>query len=132
MDRLPRVYQTLMDLQLLDITTTPIEIAPTAHYSMGGVWVRHEDHSTGVEGLYAIGEASSGLHGANRLGGNSLSNCSSTAKSSVERRRATQLGSMPNNVLVPQFPLPATRYARSSRSTARRTSDSSNERCATR
>jgi succinate dehydrogenase / fumarate reductase, flavoprotein subunit len=72
MDRLPRVYQTLMDLQLLDITTTPIEIAPTAHYSMGGVWVRPEDHSTDVEGLYAIGEASSGLHGANRLGGNSL------------------------------------------------------------
>src|SRR5690606_3934701 len=72
MERLPRVYRTLMDLQLLDVTTTPIEIAPTAHYSMGGVWVRPEDHSTGVEGLYAIGEASSGLHGANRLGGNSL------------------------------------------------------------
>ncbi|MGY4648204.1 L-aspartate oxidase [Mycobacterium sp. URHB0021] len=72
MDRLPRVYQTLMELQLLDITTAPIEIAPTAHYSMGGVWVRSEDHSTGVDGLYAIGEASSGLHGANRLGGNSL------------------------------------------------------------
>jgi len=70
--RLPRVYQTLMDLQLLDITTTPIEVAPTAHYSMGGVWVRPEDHGTDVEGLYAIGEASSGLHGANRLGGNSL------------------------------------------------------------
>ncbi len=72
LQRLPRVYQTLMDLQLLDITTTPIEIAPTAHYSMGGVWVRPEDHSTDVEGLYAIGEASSGLQGANRLGGNSL------------------------------------------------------------
>jgi succinate dehydrogenase / fumarate reductase flavoprotein subunit len=61
-----------MELQLLDITTTPIEVAPTAHYSMGGVWVRAEDHGTGVDGLYAIGEASSGLHGANRLGGNSL------------------------------------------------------------
>ena len=72
MERLPRVYQTLLELQMLDITTTPIEIAPTAHYSMGGVWVRPEDHSTDVEGLYAIGEASSGLHGANRLGGNSL------------------------------------------------------------
>ena len=72
MTRLPRVYRTLIELQLLDITTTPIEVAPTAHYSMGGVWVRAEDHSTGVHGLYAIGEAASGLHGANRLGGNSL------------------------------------------------------------
>jgi succinate dehydrogenase / fumarate reductase, flavoprotein subunit len=72
MERLPRVHRTVLDLQLLDITTTPIEVAPTAHYSMGGVWVRPEDYGTGVEGLYAIGEASSGLHGANRLGGNSL------------------------------------------------------------
>jgi succinate dehydrogenase / fumarate reductase, flavoprotein subunit len=70
--RLPRVYRTLMDLQLLDITTTPIEVAPTAHYSMGGVWVRPEDYGTGVDGLFAVGEAASGLHGANRLGGNSL------------------------------------------------------------
>ncbi|HEY4536757.1 MAG TPA: FAD-binding protein [Enteractinococcus sp.] len=72
LERLPRVYQTLMETQMLDITREPIEIAPTAHYSMGGVWVRPEDHSTDVDGLYAIGEASSGLHGANRLGGNSL------------------------------------------------------------
>lgn len=72
MTRLPRVYQTMLELQVLDVTTTPIEIAPTAHYSMGGVWVHPEDHSTDVKGLYAIGEASSGFHGANRLGGNSL------------------------------------------------------------
>ncbi|WP_194909313.1 FAD-dependent oxidoreductase [Catenulispora rubra] len=72
MQRLPRVYHTLLELQMLDITREPIEIAPTAHYSMGGVWVRPEDHGTGVEGLYALGEAASGLHGANRLGGNSL------------------------------------------------------------
>lgn len=72
MQRLPRVYQTMLELQMLDITRNPMEIAPTAHYSMGGVWVRPEDHGTDVEGLYAIGEASSGLHGANRLGGNSL------------------------------------------------------------
>ncbi|MEV6868982.1 FAD-binding protein [Streptosporangium subroseum] len=44
----------------------------TGHYSMGGIWVRPEDHGTGVDGLYAIGEVASGLHGANRLGGNSL------------------------------------------------------------
>ena len=72
LEKLPRVYRTMIDLQMLDITKEPIEIAPTAHYSMGGVWVRAEDHGTGVDGLYAIGEASSGLHGANRLGGNSL------------------------------------------------------------
>ncbi|TPW72999.1 L-aspartate oxidase [Schumannella sp. 10F1B-5-1] len=72
MRRLPRVYQTMLELQMLDITQSPIEIAPTAHYSMGGVWVDHADHATDVTGLYAIGEASSGLHGANRLGGNSL------------------------------------------------------------
>ncbi|TYB66774.1 FAD-dependent oxidoreductase [Nonomuraea sp. PA05] len=72
MTRLPRVYQTLLELQMLDITREPIEIAPTAHYSMGGVRVRPGDHGTDVDGLYAIGEAASGLHGANRLGGNSL------------------------------------------------------------
>ncbi|MFI6815587.1 L-aspartate oxidase [Nonomuraea sp. NPDC050328] len=72
MNRLPRVYQTLLELQMRDITKEPIEVAPTAHYSMGGVWVRPADHRTDVDGLYAIGEAASGLHGANRLGGNSL------------------------------------------------------------
>jgi succinate dehydrogenase / fumarate reductase flavoprotein subunit len=72
LSRLPRVYETLLELQMLDVTTTPIEVAPTAHYSMGGIRVRPEDNSTGVEGLYAVGEASSGMHGANRLGGNSL------------------------------------------------------------
>ena len=70
--RLPRVYETLIELQMLDVTTSPIEVAPTAHYSMGGIWVRPEDNNTGVEGLYAVGEAASGMHGANRLGGNSL------------------------------------------------------------
>ncbi|MGO1543905.1 MAG: FAD-dependent oxidoreductase [Gulosibacter sp.] len=72
LEKLPRVYRTLIDLQMLDITKDKMEIAPTAHYSMGGVWVTADKHSTGVEGLYAIGEAASGLHGANRLGGNSL------------------------------------------------------------
>jgi succinate dehydrogenase / fumarate reductase flavoprotein subunit len=72
MQRLPRVFRTMIELQMLDITTTPIEVAPTAHYSMGGVWVRADDHSTDVSGLFAVGEAASGLHGANRLGGNSL------------------------------------------------------------
>src|SRR5690606_7847071 len=72
LERLPRVYRMMLDLQMLDITTTPMEVAPTAHYSMGGVRVAAADHATDVEGLYVIGEAASGLHGANRLGGNSL------------------------------------------------------------
>jgi len=46
-----------------DITTAPMENAPTAHRPVGGVWVRPEDHGTGVEGLYAVGEAAGGLHG---------------------------------------------------------------------
>ncbi|MDX2701260.1 FAD-binding protein [Streptomyces sp. PA03-6a] len=69
--RLPQVHRTLLDLQM-DVTRDPIEVAPTAHYSMGGVWVRPEDHGTDVNGLFVIGEAASGLHGANRLEGNPL------------------------------------------------------------
>jgi succinate dehydrogenase / fumarate reductase flavoprotein subunit len=72
MQRLPHVYETLLELQRVDVTTTAIEVAPTAHYSMGGVWVRPEDNGTGIDGLYAAGEAASGLHGASCLGGNSL------------------------------------------------------------
>jgi succinate dehydrogenase / fumarate reductase, flavoprotein subunit len=70
--RLPRMYRQFLDLAMLDITRSPMEVAPTAHYSMGGVWVDAETHATDVEGLYAVGECASGVHGANRLGGNSL------------------------------------------------------------
>ncbi|MER6682032.1 FAD-binding protein [Streptomyces olivaceoviridis] len=70
--RLPRVHQALLDLQMLDVTHDPIEVAPTAQYSMGGVWVRPEDHSSDVDGLFVVGEAASGLHGADRLEENSL------------------------------------------------------------
>jgi succinate dehydrogenase / fumarate reductase flavoprotein subunit len=73
--RLPRMYRQFIDLAMLDITQTPMEVAPTAHYSMGGVWVEPETHATDVEGLYAVGECATGLHGANRLGGNSLVEC---------------------------------------------------------
>jgi succinate dehydrogenase / fumarate reductase flavoprotein subunit len=73
--RLPRMYRQFVDLAMLDITTTPMEVAPTAHYSMGGVLVDGETHATDVEGLYAVGECASGVHGANRLGGNSLAEC---------------------------------------------------------
>ena len=75
LSRLPRMYRQFIDLAMLDITQTPMEVAPTAHYSMGGVWVEAETHATDVEGLYAVGECATGLHGANRLGGNSLVEC---------------------------------------------------------
>lgn len=72
LEKLPRMYRQFMETQLLDISQEPMEVAPTAHYSMGGVVVDPETHATGVTGLYAAGEVTGGLHGANRLGGNSL------------------------------------------------------------
>ncbi|MEL6442251.1 MAG: FAD-dependent oxidoreductase [Cyanobacteria bacterium J06621_8] len=71
-EKLPRIYRQFLDAQMIDISKEPMEVAPTAHYSMGGLVVTPEEHWTGVEGLYAAGEVTGGLHGANRLGGNSL------------------------------------------------------------
>jgi len=73
LEKLPRMYRQFLETQMLDISNGPMEVAPTAHYSMGGVVVEPETHATDVEGLYAAGETTTGLHGANRLGGNSLS-----------------------------------------------------------
>ena len=71
-ERLPRMYRQFIEWQMLDISQEPMEVAPTAHYSMGGIVVDPETHATDVRGLYAAGECVGGLHGANRLGGNSL------------------------------------------------------------
>ncbi len=70
--KLPSMYHQFMKLGNLDITTTPMEVRPTCHYVMGGVRVDPETAMTTVGGLFAAGEAAGGLHGANRLGGNSL------------------------------------------------------------
>jgi succinate dehydrogenase / fumarate reductase flavoprotein subunit len=72
LEKLPRMYRLFMETELLDISRRPMEVAPTAHYTMGGVMVDPETHATTVSGLYAAGEVTNGLHGANRLGGNSL------------------------------------------------------------
>ena len=69
-ERLPRMYERFADLGV-DLAEAPVEVAPTAHYGMGGVRV-DDDGETDVDGLYAIGETMAGVHGANRLGGNSL------------------------------------------------------------
>jgi succinate dehydrogenase flavoprotein subunit len=71
--RLPRMYRQFIEHQMLDISKDPMEVAPTAHYSMGGLVVEPQTHGTEVAGLFAAGECTAGMHGANRLGGNSLS-----------------------------------------------------------
>ncbi len=71
-NKLPKIYDQFLEYQSLDISKSPMEVAPTAHYSMGGIEVKPLDHSTNIKGLYAAGEVAGGLHGANRLGGNSL------------------------------------------------------------
>src|SRR5713226_4905587 len=71
--KLPSMYEQFLRLADVDITRQPMEVAPTIHYAMGGLRVQPETGATTVEGLFAAGEAAAGLHGANRLGGNSLS-----------------------------------------------------------
>ena len=71
-EKLPNIYKQFLDYQMLDISKSPMEVAPTAHYSMGGILVDPYNLSTCVNGLFAAGEVTGGLHGANRLGGNSL------------------------------------------------------------
>jgi succinate dehydrogenase / fumarate reductase flavoprotein subunit len=71
--RLPSMYHQFKQLADVDITAGPMEIGPTCHYIMGGVRVDADTAQSTVEGLYAAGEVAGGMHGANRLGGNSLS-----------------------------------------------------------
>jgi succinate dehydrogenase / fumarate reductase flavoprotein subunit len=97
--KLPSMYEQFLKLAKVDITKQPMEVAPTIHYAMGGVRVEAETGATTVAGLYAAGEVASGLHGANRLGGNSLSDllvfgkragdaAAMAAKANVEAARA--------------------------------------------
>jgi len=71
--KLPSMYEQFLKLADIDITKSPMEVAPTIHYVMGGVRVEAGAGASTVPGLYAAGEVAAGLHGANRLGGNSLS-----------------------------------------------------------
>ncbi len=70
--KLPSMYEQFLKLADVDITKQPMEVGPTIHYAMGGIRVEAETGATTVRGLFAAGEAAAGLHGANRLGGNSL------------------------------------------------------------
>jgi succinate dehydrogenase / fumarate reductase, flavoprotein subunit len=71
--RLPSMYHQFKELADVDITAEPMEVGPTCHYVMGGVAVAPDTEESSVPGLYAAGEVAGGMHGANRLGGNSLS-----------------------------------------------------------
>ena len=71
--KLPSMYHQFKQLADIDITKEPMEIGPTTHYVMGGVWVDADTQMSTVPGLFAAGECASGINGANRLGGNSLS-----------------------------------------------------------
>src|SRR5579863_1937090 len=71
--KLPSMYHQFMQLAGIDITKEPMEVGPTTHYMMGGVRVDADSQMSDVPGLFAAGECAAGLHGANRLGGNSLS-----------------------------------------------------------
>lgn len=71
--RLPSMYHQFMELAGVDITTTPMEVGPTCHYVMGGVRVNADTTQSTLNGLFAAGEVAGGMHGSNRLGGNSLS-----------------------------------------------------------
>jgi succinate dehydrogenase / fumarate reductase flavoprotein subunit len=71
--RLPSMYEQFIKLGDVDITRQKMEVAPTIHYAMGGLWTEAETCATNLPGLYAAGECACGVHGANRLGGNALS-----------------------------------------------------------
>jgi succinate dehydrogenase / fumarate reductase flavoprotein subunit len=73
MKKLPTMYEQFKNLADIDISKEPMEVFPTIHYTMGGIKVDPETCATNVPGLFAAGECAGGLHGANRLGGNSLS-----------------------------------------------------------
>src|SRR5690606_35891806 len=71
--KLPGMYHQFRELAGIDITEEPMEVGPTTHYAMGGIRVDADTQMSSVPGLFAAGECACGLHGANRLGGNSLS-----------------------------------------------------------
>ena len=90
--KLPGMYHQFMELASVDITEEPMEVGPTAHYVMGGVKVNPETQESSVPGLYAAGEAATGMHGANRLGGNSLTDLLTFGKRAGEFAAAAAAG----------------------------------------
>jgi succinate dehydrogenase / fumarate reductase flavoprotein subunit len=95
--RLPSMYHQFKELAEVDITKEPMEVGPTLHYFMGGIRVDADSQETTVPGLFACGECGAGMHGANRLGGNSLSDLIVFGKLAGDgaRQYITKLGASP-------------------------------------
>jgi succinate dehydrogenase / fumarate reductase flavoprotein subunit len=106
--KLPSMYHQFKELAGIDITREPMEVGPTTHYMMGGVRVDPDSQmSTTVRGLFAAGECAGGLHGANRLGGNSLSDLLVFGKRAGEYAARFAAASAPAKVLSDQVELAA-------------------------
>jgi succinate dehydrogenase / fumarate reductase flavoprotein subunit len=97
--KLPSMYHQFKELAEVDITKEPMEVGPTLHYFMGGIRVDADTQQTTVPGLFACGECAAGLHGANRLGGNSLSDLVVFGKLAGEGA-ATYIGKLPSKPAV--------------------------------
>ena len=96
--KLPSMYKQYMDFAGVDITKEKMEVAPTVHYQMGGIKVDPETAATNIPGLFASGEVASGLHGANRLGGNSLADILVFGKRSGEGASAYSKKASPGRI----------------------------------
>src|SRR5262249_50495258 len=111
--KLPSMYHQFKELADVDITKGPMEVGPTCHYMMGGIRVEAETAASTFPGLFAAGEAAAGLHGANRLGGNSLSDllvfgrragkaaAEFAAKSSATNLESSELEQAEHEMLAP-------------------------------
>jgi succinate dehydrogenase / fumarate reductase flavoprotein subunit len=104
--RLPSMYHQFKELGDVDITKEPMEVAPTCHYVMGGVEVDADTQQSSVAGLYAVGEVSGGMHGANRLGGNSLGDLLVFGKRAGEHA-ADYVASLPSRPSIAQADIDA-------------------------
>jgi succinate dehydrogenase / fumarate reductase flavoprotein subunit len=96
--KLPSMYDQFLELAGVDITKEPMEVGPTCHYAMGGIKIDAETGASSVPGLFATGECSGGMNGANRLGGNSLSDLLVFGKRTGEGAAASALGAPPPQV----------------------------------
>ncbi len=101
--KLPSMYEQFKELADVDITAGPMEVGPTMHYMMGGIRVDAEVGETTTPGLYAAGEVAAGLHGANRLGGNSLTDLLVFGRRAGEAASAVAAGSAPVDELDSDF-----------------------------